>query len=403
MIVNNEDYYYLPGVAKAIKTLLGRDDLKKFDVPEVLAGLGYDYDANTIPYQEHGKTISLYRKSSIPELLNLPGNRYKANQLIAKINGRNKGMNVFVSSPNVGRHRPNRKSFVTECYGNNKEFFRALLESNDIEPFNIVNVYVNKKDDNDFVIYDGRFYFSVVGEDVQALVDKDTKRRIEYVIEKLKKAYANHNLQANITERNGKIVIEVDKWGSAYNSDVYNWMANKGFRKDYKLSHEYKQIYYITDAGMCNDMPEILDNFNDVTNPILKCGSYLPNDVLIKNLKKMYLHLSYKNEIFKIGRRTDIAGGAVIPCIRLLGELREDYPPTDSELVGFRYDRRLYDQYVIGWGVVPGVYRLDCYGRSATMIAWTDKNAGSLRQRGYVFYNDDESIDPSLRKYIKMI
>ena len=114
MIVNNEDYYYLPGVAKAIKTILGRDDLKKYDVPEVLVGLGYDYDANTIPYQEHGKTISLYRKSSIPELLNMPGNKYKANQLIAKINGRNKGMNVFVSQPNIGRSRPNRKSFVTE-------------------------------------------------------------------------------------------------------------------------------------------------------------------------------------------------------------------------------------------------------------------------------------------------
>lgn len=402
MIVNNEDYYYLPGVAKAIKTILGRDDLKKYDVPEVLVGLGYDYETNTIPYQEHGKTISLYRKSSIPELLNMPGNKYKANQLIAKINGRNKGMNVFVSQPNVGRRRPNRKAFVTESVVTDIELitesdFMSTLYNSGKTPKRIVKIYVENGKDDSFVIFDGVTYYNVDDSGIEPKIDQDSINRTNFVAKQLKKSYDKYKLYHSIKISNGKVTVGVDRSGVKFNRSVIDWMDDYGFVYNFKASHEQMMVFDITDPGFAKGIDE--DLYEDITDDVLDVAYQLDTEAIIHNLKQIYRHILDKDVVFEVGNISEISGKtASVPCIYPVGRLRQEYPRNSTTLLMFLYDGRLAEQCINILGLLPGEYKASCKGEPCTIVVW-EKTSGIYNQ-GVVFYDDDKDAAEEI-VYIK--
>jgi hypothetical protein len=298
MKVNNEDYYYLPGVAKAIKDILGRNDLVKMDVPELLAELGYDYETNTIPYDTHGKTISLYRKSSIPELINLPGNRYKANQIIARLTAKRiaqkKNINIF----GINRSRPNRRGFVSEGleyrrHINEELVFDSMLKNH--IPKRIVRIYRDKNDHKNFIIYDGACYYNVDYNKgfVKVCIDQDSKNLVKFVVKQLKKAYRNHNLHCDIQSDNGRVKIKIDKHGRYFNKRVIDWMMDKGFVYDINASHDECLEFYLR-FSFCNDNEALLKSYEDCTDLIMKHAYQIEPIKIIENLDKIYNHILNK-------------------------------------------------------------------------------------------------------------
>lgn len=389
MIVNNEDYYYLPGVAKAIKDILGRDDLVKMDVPELLVQLGYDYDTNTIPYDTHGKTISLYKKSSIPELLNMPGNRYKANQIIARLSAKRtaqqKNINVF----GVNRSRP-RRSVVTEGLSTRRclnEELKFDVSLNDIKPKRIVKIYRNINDPNIYIVYDGACYYNADCKAgvITVCIDQNTNNLINYVVKQLKKSYDKHNLNSDIKISNNRIKIKIDKRGQYYNSDVIDWLDDKGFGYDRTASYgEYLEFYLRRTT--CDDMSYVLKSYEDCTELILKHAYQLSVDMLMINLDKISNHINNLHTVFQIGEVRD--SGSCPPGIMVVGRLKQEYPDYVGRLESMDWDKKLTEQSIVGYGMLPGVYKCECKGKPCTMIV-TDKKNGDFWTHGIVFYNDD--------------
>ena len=93
--------------------------------------------------------------------------------------------------------------------------FGCLLESLVLSSNNIVKIFVNKDNPKDFIIFDGIYYYNVNSEDgVDAVIDGDSKSRVDYVKEKLEYAYKNKKANAKITSKNGRIIIDIDDYGS---------------------------------------------------------------------------------------------------------------------------------------------------------------------------------------------
>lgn len=394
MIVNNEDYYYLPGVAKAIKDILGRDDLVKMDVPELLVQLGYDYDVNTIPYETHGKTISLYKKSSIPELLNVTGNVYKVNQIIARLTAKRIAQQKNINMFGINRSRSNRKSFVTESLNARRCLNEELKVDSIIKnhmPKRIVKIYRDKNDDKNFIVYDGACYYNADCNNgfVMVCIDQNSKNLVNYVIKQLKKAYNNHNLYNDITSVNGRVKIKLDKWGKIYNSDVVKWMLDKGFSYDINVSHDEYLEFYLRHS-FCNDDSALLNSYEDCTDLIMKYAWQLDSTMLIKNLDCIYNHIANRNTIFEIGDVKN--GGPCPPLVVPVGKLREEYPEVRSNLpLGIKWDKRFREQQIIGYGLLPGIYKCICKGKPCTMIVY-EKKKDDFGTTGVVYYNDDINI-----------
>lgn len=395
MIVNNEDYYYLPGVAKAIKDILGREDLVKMDVPELLVQLGYDYDANTIPYETQGKTISLYKKSSIPELLDMPGNRNKANMLIARLSAKRTAQQKNINMFGINRSRPNRRSFVTESLNSrrhlNEELKFDVTLKNHI-PKRIIKIYRDINDHKKFIVYDGSCYYSADCNTgiIMVCINQNTKNLVNYVVKKLKQAYNNHNLYNDITCANGRVKIKYDKRGRSYRRDVIDWMEDKGFVYDINVSYDEYLEFYL--RWSCCDDTEVLKSYEDCTDLILKHAWQLNPEMLIKNLDCIYNHIMNRDTVFEVGDIKD--DGVCPPCVVPVGRLREEYPKIESRTLslGMRWDKRFRDQQIIGYGMLPGVYKCECKGKPCTMIVREKKN-DDMRTQGIIYYNDD-NINP---------
>lgn len=390
MIVNNEDYYYLPGVAKAIKDILGRDDLVKMDVPELLVQLGYDYDTNTIPYDTHGKTISLYKKSSIPELLNVPGNRTKANMLIARLSAKRTAQQKNINMFGINRSRPNRRSFVTESLNNRRHLneelkFDSSLKNHDIK--RIVKIYSDKSDPKNFIVYDGACYYNADCNNgfIMVCIDQNSTNLVNYVIKKLKTAYNNHNLYNEISSNNGRVKIKTDKYGKCYNRDVVKWMRDKGFIHDINVSHDEYLEFYLT-TSFCNDDTALLKSYEDCTDLIMKHAWQLKPMKLIENLDRIYNHIANRNTVFQLGNKSN--WGSCPAGIELVGKLKDDYPDGETSLDGLEWDKRFYKQFIVGYGMLPGIYKCECKGKPCTMVV-KEKQNGDFWTKGVVYYNDD--------------
>lgn len=401
MVVNGEDYYYLPGVAKVIKVTLGRDDLKKDDVPEVLAGLNYDYDANTIPYQTHGKTISLYKKSSIPELLNLPGNRYKAIQLISKIVARQKGVNVFATKPIMGRVRPNRKNNVSVRESMlTLEEYNVSHEVQRDEPIDIKKVYVHKSKPENFLVFDGRWWYSINDGDIKFAVGDKEMIAVNGMIKGLKMSYGNKNIPVDVTFDGGRFYIRVTKGYDTHKGDVDRWMAKYGYMEKSYLSSDYCMVYEVRYPEPSDTVKEQLGSYNDITDEYFNCKIKMRPIMVLQNLDKIYNHIVNCNTIYNAGSRS--AGMSYVPPgLYVIGKMRNDYPVTNSKLMSFSLDDRLVDQYIIGYGFIDGVYKLRCGDKSALMVAFRD-NESFYKYKAYLFYPDDDTIDVKrlLNKYV---
>ena len=178
-------------------------------------------------------------------------------------------------------------------------------------------------------------------------------------------------------------------------------MKNKNFIFNNKLSHEYHLVFDIDGAELSNDIKDVLVDFEDVTLPMKRFGSYLPGEVFIKNFDKIYNHIQNIDTVFKVGRTGDIGKGFTPPCVRPIGVMANEYLDYGSSSINkFEVDYKMYDQYVIGHSFVPGVYKMTCNGKPATMLIKYNPN-GVIKQRGVVFYNDDITVDDNLRQYIK--
>ena len=384
MIVNNEDYYYLPGVAKAIKDFLGRYDLVKMDVPELLVELGYDYDLNTIPYETHGRQISLYKKSSIPELLNLPGNRYKANQIIARLSAKRKAQQNNINVFGMSRGRP-RRSIMSESL-NEELKFDLTLKHHNIK--RIIKIYSDKNDPKNFIVYDGACYYNADCNNgfIMVCIDQNSSNLINHVIKMLKTSYSNHNVFADISSNNGRVKIKIDKQGTCYNGQVVKWMKDKGFVYDINVSHdEYLEFYLNT--SFCNDDVSMLKSYDDCTDVIMKHAGQLSPMKLIENLDKIYNHIVNRNTVFQIGNDKNNGGYPI--GIEIVGKLKDEYPDGVTQFDGTAWDKRLKDQYIFGYGMLPGLYKCESKGKPCTMIV-KEKQKDDFWTKGIVYYDDDD-------------
>ena len=397
MIVNNEDYYYLPGVAKAIKTILGRDDLKKDDVPEVLAALNYDYDTNTIPYQTHGKTISLYRKASIPELLDVPGNRYKAIQIVSKIVARQKGINVFNTQPILGRSRPNRKNNVTVREAVKIRKYSPILENYDIskdvlrhEPDSIEKVYVNKHDRSNFLVYGGYYWYNICGKDMVLALGDDQFYDSQNIVRSLNISYDRENIDARIEAQQGKISIYVDGRRDTKKDKVEIWMNKKGYYKDSYSSDDTVVVYRIKNVIPSKRVNAQLEDYEDFTSEYLACNVTLSPIKILENIKAIYNHIVNVDTVYKAGEKT--LNMSYVPSgIHILGAMRDDFPTDNTSLLGFAIENSFADQFISGFGFVEGTYKFNCKGIPSTMIV---KRAPSsiYKYAAYIFYDNDASL-----------
>ena len=399
MVVNNEDYYYLPGVARAIKDILGREDLLKDDVPEVLVALGYDYDENTIPYQTHGKTISLYKKTSISELLNVPGNRYKAIQIISKIVARHKGVNVFAAKPIIGRTHPNRKNNLTmresaqentrHSLNESLRFVDTLNESQIIGK--ISTIYINNNNDKEFIVYSKPSYYKI--GPIKGSCDEigiGVDEAMDNCADGIEKSFNKINIKPDIICNyiNGIIVCRLPKeYDGKYNHMVDAWMKEKMFDRVESLDNIHILKYVYRTFEHKDNKPSFLDDYSDITTIIMPYIINMDNDAIKNDIAAIYNHVINKDTVYEMYNNFKAPKDAVskhgtIP----IGELEKEISLPAYER--FVFDARMKNQFLKSSTLIPGKYKIMYKNKPCTL--WVGK---TITNHGYVYYDDDKNAE----------
>jgi hypothetical protein len=112
---------------------------------------------------------------------------------------------------------------------------------------------------------------------------------------------------------------------------------------------------------------------------------------VLQNLDKIYNHIINRDTIYGAGY-TSSGISYVPPGLHLIGKMKDDFPRTNTSLISFSIDDRMVDQFIIGYGFISDVYKLNCNGKSALMVAFRD-NESIYKYKAYLFYSDDDTID----------